>query len=334
MDAREITRTTALFDRSGIVQPAGWARHPYFAYNRQTLRRRFSSLKEWEHYVVIDLSRRFIVDLEMMDGSWRSVCSVAFIDMDRRQSACIQSPRLFSGHCLDLSTSSALDSQATYQDKDGRLTLTFMKRGGMRHIIFNAPSLELPDGRKGLLGDFSMAQDEEGESINFLFSEGTGSKAFILGEKVPGMRVVDGFIRRGMDKDMMKDGIALAILDWGRGTPSGHIPSIGATAVALVDGHVRGFNLGYSGDGIQNAFLLDGRITKLPPMSSCGDKEMTMHSQDDAHLVRFTPLAQGIEQKAKGKRRTYGTFSGRFTLEDGTVLPISDMPGWVEMVGP
>lgn len=335
MDARETTRTIPLFDRSGMTLDASWARHPYFAYNRQMLRRSFSALREWDHYIIIDPGRSYIIDLDLMDGNWRTFCSITFTDLSLGQSRGIRSSRGFSNHRLDLSTSSALDSQATYQDKDNSLTLTFMKRTGCRYVIFNAPSLVLPDGSVGLLGDFTISQDEDGDSMNFLFQErDQRRRSFVLGEKVIGMKVDEGFIRRGGHRDDFAQGGALAVLDWGRGLIPGHRDWRGASATAVVAGHVMGFNLGYAGDGIQNALFIDGRMTKLPQVVFSGDDDMVIRSGDGTIEVTFRALSEDLVQPTKDLRQIYGMFSGHFTAEDGHIISFSDMIGWVEIHRP
>ena len=198
MNQHEIVQKTTLLRRDGSLAECGWARHPYFAYRRNYVKGPlWLRLKEWDYYAILDEKAGFWCALTYSDLGYAGLFAVAYVDLTLGKAVQCDSIRLLSRHHSGLGTSSTDDGSSTYCDKDGKLTLTFIRRGDLRHIIFNAPDLVLPDGRRGLLGDFSLYQNREKESINIASSWAEDRKAFYLNEKVVGMRAVDGFIRRG-----------------------------------------------------------------------------------------------------------------------------------------
>ena len=188
MNQHEIVQKTTLLRRDGSLAECGWARHPYFAYRRDYVKGPlWLRLKEWDYYAILDERAGFWCALTYSDLGYAGLFAVAYVDLTLGKAVQCDSIRLLSRHRSGLGTSSTDDGSSTYCDKDGKLTLTFIRRGDLRHIIFNAPDLVLPDGRRGLLGDFSLYQNREKESINIASSWAEDRKAFYLNEKVVGM---------------------------------------------------------------------------------------------------------------------------------------------------
>ena len=346
MNQHEIVQKTTLLRRDGSLAECGWARHPYFAYRRDYVKGPlWLRLKEWDYYAILDERAGFWCALTYSDLGYAGLFAVAYVDLTLGKAVQCDSIRLLSRHRSGLGTSSTDDGSSTYCDKDGKLTLTFIRRGDLRHIIFNAPDLVLPDGRRGLLGDFSLYQNREKESINIASSWAEDRKAFYLNEKVVGMRAVDGFIRRGGHKsDLSQDG-ALAILDWGRGRWTRENTWYWASATGVRDGKVLGLNLGYGfsdrSSATENAFFIDDRLVKLDQVTfeygSDLMKDWRMKDDDGRLDLVFTPCTPRTSRFnalviLSDQKQYFGTFSGTLIDDDGSPVHLDGLCGFAEIV--
>lgn len=160
-------------------------------------------------------------------------------------------------------------------------------------------------------------------------------------------------------------------LDWGRGVWTYKNTWYWGSASGLVDGKRFGFNIGYGfGDNpaTENMVFYDGVGHKLENVSfnipsrnktfttrggCCGTEagmtvetadseeafmeKWTFTSDDDRFEMDFTPIldrAANTDLKIVGsnQHQVFGHFTGRVTLDDGTVLHIKDMLGFAEKV--
>ena len=111
-----------------------------------------------------------------------------------------------------------------------------------------------------------------------------------------------------------------------------------------------GFNIGYGfGDAsaaTENALFYDGRLHKLSRVSfniprSAGEYDYlapwSFTSDDNRFYMNFTPVLDRSAFMSAGvvlsdQHQVFGRFTGRITLDDGTVLPVRDFFGFAEKV--
>lgn len=210
MRLKEITGVTPLLSKDGTLLIEGWAKHPYF-----TVPSRRPSHTMWKGSCLI-FSRQngYIITISICLQAISCTAAVSFTDLKQKQSVSIKAKQHSSAAEGSLSDSALSDYFITFQDKASTLTLTFIHRGKSCFIIFNAPSLVLPDGTKGLLGDFVLTHDVSLASINTAVTADDDRKAFTVSGKIPFVIFSDGVIRRGQIKDSLSQVETDVMLDW------------------------------------------------------------------------------------------------------------------------
>ena len=141
MRLKEITGVTPLLSKDGTLLIEGWAKHPYF-----TVPSRRPSHTMWKGSCLI-FSRQngYIITISICLQAISCTAAVSFTDLKRKQSVSIKAKQHSSTTEGNLSDSALSDYFITFQDKARTLTMTFIHRGKSCFIIFNAPSLVLPD---------------------------------------------------------------------------------------------------------------------------------------------------------------------------------------------
>ena len=141
------------------------------------------------------------------------------------------------------------------------------------------------------------------------------------------------------------------VLDWGRGVWTYHNTWYWGSASGELDGVPFGWNIGYgfgnTAAASENVLFYDGRIHKLGTVEFHIPKDekgrnaylnvWNFTSDDNRFYMDFTPvldrsaLTSAIIIKSD-QHQVFGRFTGRVTLDDGTVLPVRDFFGFAEKV--
>ena len=118
-----------------------------------------------------------------------------------------------------------------------------------------------------------------------------------------------------------------------------------------LDGAPFGWNIGYgfgnTSAATENVLFYDGKIHKLGevkfeiPMDEDGFEDFmkpwVFTSDDNRFYMNFTPVLDRSAFMSAGvvlsdQHQVFGHFTGRITLDDGTVLPVRDFFGFAEKV--
>ena len=145
--------------------------------------------------------------------------------------------------------------------------------------------------------------------------------------------------------------VRFAVLDWGRGVWTYHNTWYWGSASGELDGVPFGWNIGYgfgnTEAATENVLFYDGRIHKLSevrfeiPMDEDGFEDFmkpwVFTSDDNRFYMNFTPVLDRSAFMSAGvvlsdQHQVFGRFTGRITLDDGTVLPVRDFFGFAEKV--
>ena len=145
--------------------------------------------------------------------------------------------------------------------------------------------------------------------------------------------------------------VRFAVLDWGRGVWTYHNTWYWGSASGELDGIPFGWNIGYGfGDtsaATENVLFYDGKIHKLGevkfeiPMDEDGFEDFmkpwVFTSDDNRFYMNFIPVLDRSAFMSAGvvlsdQHQVFGHFTGRITLDDGTVLPVRDFFGFAEKV--
>ena len=173
---------------------------------------------------------------------------------------------------------------------------------------------------------------------------------FYYNQKINCMRA-EGWITLGKRRIELTPDRFFGVLDWGRGVWTYHNTWYWGSASGELDGVPFGWNIGYgfgnTAAASENVLFYDGRIHKLGTVEFHIPKDekgrnaylnvWNFTSDDNRFYMDFTPvldrsaLTSAIIIKSD-QHQVFGRFTGRVTLDDGTVLPVLDFFGFAEKV--
>ena len=145
----ELCTAAPLLDDKGILITPGWARYPYWEYNRKKAGLRVA-LKEWDSYTITDEGKGFSFQIIYSDLGYSGIFSIAFFDHIRKKASEVHGIKLFPKQ-RTLSENPGADSAVTYADSS--MTIAFVRKGLKHQILITAPYLMLPDGSTGFKAD-------------------------------------------------------------------------------------------------------------------------------------------------------------------------------------
>ena len=339
----EIRQVQALLDKKGRIIQEGWARHPYWKYERSMVKGGSLAIKEWDYYAVINQQQGYAVTATISDLGYAALFALSYIDFNAAKVSQTDALAFFPRGTIGLSSSSTEDSQVSWANKN--LRLAFIKRGQERHIMAACPTLELPDGSVGLDYDITLTEAEGAQSLTIATSWKENRKAFYLNEKINCLKAT-GTIRRGMETEQLLLGEAWGVLDWGRGRWTYQNTWYWASASGLLENIPFGLNLGYGfsdrSPASENAIIYNNRIHKLGEVTFVFDQEnyltpWTMQDTEGRLDLLFKPC---VDRSSKtnfmvvksDQHQVFGYFSGTCTLDDGTLLQLDRISGFSERV--
>ena len=199
--------------------------------------------------------------------------------------------------------------------------MTFYHEDGLRKLSFHMDKFRGKDAIEGIV----QLSDEPIESM-VIATPFDKPGHFYYNQKINCMRA-EGWIELGHNT-------------WYWGSASGEL-----------DGVPFGWNIGYgfgnTEAATENVLFYDGRIHKLSevrfeiPMDEDGFEDFmkpwVFTSDDNRFYMNFTPVLDRSAFMSAGvvlsdQHQVFGRFTGRITLDDGTVLPVRDFFGFAEKV--
>jgi hypothetical protein len=330
--------------KNGNLTEEGWAKHPLFKYDKKMIHGNKLTIKEWDYYAVTNQVDKYTIAITISDLGFASVIALAYIDLAKGMVAQIDRTILLTLGSTKLSPSSTCDSYIT--STSSKLRASFIVKKGKRHLIFGAPSLQLPDGRIGLSGDIVLTlPNSNDESINIATSWKENRKAFYLNEKINCLDV-NGIITRGYDEEKIKPLTTFGVLDWGRGKWTYKNTWYWSSCSALIENEHFGFNLGYGftdrEPASENALFYKGAISKIEDVKftipqDIQNQDWIIESKNNRINLKFTPIVNRNSNFNLGliksvQNQTFGTFNGTAVLNDGTILNIKNLLGFAEKV--
>lgn len=332
-----------LLDKKGHIIQEGWARHPFWRYERSKVKGGSLSIKEWDYYAIINQQKGYAVTATISDLGYAALFALSYIDFNAKKVSQTDALTFFPRGCIGLAPSSTQDSQVSWANK--KLRLAFIKRGLNRHIMVACPTLVLPDGTLGLDFDITLTQADSADSLNIATSWKEQRKAFYLNEKINCLSAT-GTIRRGMETEQLLLGEAWGVLDWGRGRWTYQNTWYWASVSVLLENVPFGLNLGYGfsdrSPASENAIVYNHAIHKLGEVDFVFDQEnylapWTIQDKEGRLNLAFEPC---VDRSSKtnflviqsDQHQVFGYFSGTCILDDGTILQLKRLLGFAERV--
>ncbi len=336
----EILRSAPLLNASGDLAEPGWARSLLPVYRRSDIRVSPMRIKEWDYYLITD--GHVGLALTIADNGYMGLDSVSFLDFDEGWEQTKSPMRLFPMGKTSLPESSA---DGASEIARGGYAMAFYHEDGARRLSFHMDRFLDGDAIEGIVT--LSAAPEESMVIATPFDK---PGHFYYNQKINCMRA-EGWITLGKRRIELTPDRFFGVLDWGRGVWTYHNTWYWGSASGELDGVPFGWNIGYgfgnTAAASENVLFYDGRIHKLGTVEFHIPKDekgrnaylnvWNFTSDDNRFYMDFTPvldrsaLTSAIIIKSD-QHQVFGRFTGRVTLDDGTVLPVRDFFGFAEKV--
>ena len=336
----EILRAAPLLNAAGDLNEPGWASSPLPVYRRADIRAGKLRIKEWDYYLVTD--GHIGLALTISDNGYMGLDSVSFLDFDEKWERTKSPMRLLPLGKTGLPESSA---EGVSEIARGGYALAFYHEDGARRLSFHMENFLDGDMIEGVV----TLTDAPKQSM-VIATPFDKPKHFYYNQKINCMRA-EGWIQLGKRRIELTPDRFFAVLDWGRGVWTYRNTWYWGSASGELDGVPFGWNIGYgfgnTTAATENAVFYDGELHKLGdvhfniPKNAKGRedylKPWTFTSDDNRFYMDFTPvldrsaLASALIVQSN-QHQVFGRFTGRVTLDDGTVLPVRDFFGFAEKV--
>ena len=342
MKQHEITRITKLLNNDGNIAEAGYAKKLLWDYNRESVAANKARLKEWDYYYVGNDD--CAICLTVADMGYVGALSMTVIDFKEVWQYTNSAITLFPMGKMNMPLTSVSGDVAF---KVGKVEFTFINDGITRKLYGKYPNLD----KKGTDVTFDLTLTDVPEESMVIATPFSKKRHFYYNQKINCM-TVNGYFTFGDKKyELNKENGALATLDWGRGVWTyDNTWYWGSLQCVLDDESKFGWNIGYgfgnNDQATENMLFYNGKSHKLDevtfniPQKDGADDFMspwTFTSNDGRFEMNFTPLLDRYEPFdlkvfAMIPHQVFGYFTGKATLDDGTVIEVSNKLGFAEKV--
>jgi hypothetical protein len=337
---REIVDALPLHGPEGQLNAEGWARHPWWRYQRDAVPASVWRIKEWDYYAVVSPAH-FAITFTASNLGYAGLFAVCFVDL--------QSGRCWQVDDLELLPLGrhafpevAAEGEIRFTSK--KLSLHFVSSAGQRVLRFSCRAIQGPNG-SGLEGEIHLTQPAGMESMNIVTSWAENRKAFYHNTKINCL-AASGHFTLGGQRFELQPQRDLAVLDWGRGVWTYRNTWYWSSASGFLDGVPFGFNLGYGFSdrtpASENLLFYAGRAHKLDLVEFHFDpsdwlKPWRVTSNDARLQLSFRPAVDrnshlNLLVIASEQHQVFGYFSGVAVLDGGQTLTLVDFPGFAEEV--
>ena len=335
----EILTAAPLLDRKGDLAEPGWARSLLPVYCRDEIKAGKLRIKEWDYYLVTD--GHIGLALTIADNGYMGLDSISFLHFDEGWEQTKSPMRLFPRGKTGLPETSV---DGASEIARGGYAMAFYHEDDARCLTFHMDNFRGKDAIEGIV----RLTDEPRESI-VIATPFEKPKHFYYNQKINCLRA-EGWIELGGQRFELTPDRFFAVLDWGRGVWTYHNTWYWGSASGELDGVPFGWNIGYgfgnTAAASENALFYDGVLHKLsqvtfeiPQKDSKFDylAPWKFTSDDNRFYMDFTPVLDRSACMNAGvlksdQHQVFGHFTGRVTLDDGTVLPVRDFFGFAERV--
>jgi hypothetical protein len=337
---RELKSPGPLLNPDGTLADVGWSRQPLLDCNLESVgfykALQFLQpfrVKRWDYYGLMTPTHYFAFTLAHL-GYLGTVFSYA---IDRETGKCHEESLVIPlGRGIQLPRNST-EGESHFADK--RVKMHFSILPQERRIAVEWPGFE----GKGLSANLSFALPPEHESMVIVIP--IRGNRFYYNRKVNCMPA-SGTIQYGDQRIDVQPNTCLGNLDWGRGVWQYNSFWVWTTASGFEasTGRRIGLNLGFGfGDtsaATENALILDGRIHKLGQVKftynpSDLKQPWQLASTDKRLSLVFTPFFERVAKTnlvaiKSEMHQILGRYSGTVVADDGNVVPIDNLIGFVE----
>ena len=335
----EILTAAPLLDQKGDLAEPGWARSLLPVYCRDEIKAGKLRIKEWDYYLITD--GHIGLALTIADNGYMGLDSISFLHFDEGWEQTKSPMRLFPRGKTGLPETSV---DGASEIARGGYAMAFYHEDDARCLTFHMDNFRGKDAIEGIV----RLTDEPRESI-VIATPFDKPKHFYYNQKINCLRA-EGWIELGDQRFELTPDRFFAVLDWGRGVWTYHNTWYWGSASGELDGVPFGWNIGYgfgnTAAASENALFYDGTLHKLSRVTfEIPQKDgkydylapWKFTSDDNRFYMDFTPVldrsaCMNVGVLKSDQHQVFGHFTGRVTLDDGTVLPVRDFFGFAERV--
>ena len=338
----EYTESTPLLAPDGTLLAKGWARSNVFEYNRDYVKKGFSSRKEWDFYTISDGRMQMLVSFANI--TFGGYVSAKLVDL-RTGEVIVDAIQIFLGGKKHVPPAKG-DVPNRFKDKIGSAEFDFNTKETERTLWFK-------NRFKGKNVECSASMDilPGLENITTVFPfEGDNTKYFMTTKQfcMPCSAV---FTYGDYTYEFSKED-TFCSLDWGRvNTPRNMVWYWGNASTYVTDEkgekHLLGFEITWAiGDeshATETCLIYDGKVHKFGAVDvETFPKDRYMEpwkfiSEDGRFNMTMKPTLDNytLTDVVVGRmvcHQVYGVWNGDVTLDDGTKIEMKDLVAFCEYV--
>ncbi len=338
----EYTQSTPLLLPDGTLNAKGWARHNVFEYDRNLVKKGFSSRKEWDFYNISDGKMQLLISFANI--SLGGYAGARFIDL-RTGETIVDSLQLFLGGNKYVPPVKG-DVPNRMKEKIGKAEFDFNTKETERTLWYKRPY-------KGKIVECSAQMDilPGLENLTTIFPfDGDDTKYFMTTKQF--CLPCSAVIKYGDYTYEFSKEDTFCALDWGRvNTPREMVWYWGNAATYLTDEngekHLFGFEItwaiGNESNATETCLIYDGKVHKFGAVDvekfpkDRYMEEWKIVSEDGRFNMTMKPTFDNYSliNAYIGRmecHQIYGVWNGDVTLDDGTKLEIKDLIAFCEYV--
>lgn len=338
----EIISVVSLLTQEGTITKEGWARSPFWKYDRTEIHANALRIKEWDYFSVISHTGKFAISFTASDLGFAGLFAICFLDLEKKQFYQVDSLKLFT---LGKTGFPASPESGSVKFSDSKLSIEIIHTPEKKVIHFKSPSLKDFNGGEGLEGSIEFQVPANLETMNIATSWKENRKAFYYNHKANCLPVKGSFAI-GKNRYELFPEKDFGGLDWGRGYWTYKNRWYWSSLSTLLEGKPFGLNLGYGfsdrSPASENVVIYDNKIHKLEEVEFLFDSKdymrpWTFVSSDKKLDLHFTPVvdrnsAINLLLIASIQHQVFGLFSGEVILDSGKKLTLKNIPGFAEDV--
>lgn len=332
-----ITEPGILHNDDGSLREPGWATKLIQQYDRSRVKAPSFLIKEWDYYAI--LNDDFGISFTVADNGYLGFVAITVFDF--------LSATETSGSVMTFFPLGSFKMPPTSENGDVSFNqkgfnIQVQRKDEERILLVDAPEFQ---GGKGLFGSIRLSQPNNMDSMVIATPFPKKSRAFYYNQKVNCMPA-SGSIQFGDHELIFRPETSFGVLDWGRGVWTYANTWYWGSASGRLNDELFGFNIGYGfGDtsaATENMLFYKGRAHKLDVVTFHIPepdflKPWKFTSNDGRFEMDFEPILDRFSDTnllllRSWQHQTFGKFSGKCVLDDGTALEVKDFLGFAEKV--
>jgi len=338
----EIMKPISLLNEQGHIIEEGFAKQPYWRYDRNAIKAGWYRIKEWDYYAILSHDKKYGITFTMSDLGYAGLFAICWLDFEHKTFQQIDTmnilPRGKTGFPAD-------SDNGTISYCDKKLGIEFSTHNNRRLLTFTCPAIRDAHGQQGLNGAIALTQPEGIESMNIATSWAENRRAFYLNRKINCMPA-SGEVTIGTNHYPFDSAVDFGVLDWGRGNWTYKNRWYWGSASGLVENVPFGWNIGYGFSdrtpASENMLFYAHKAHKIEDVSFHIDMDnylapWKISSSDGRFEMDFTPIidrqsAFNVLLIKSIQHQVFGYFSGTAVLDDGRKIRIENFLGFAEDV--